>query len=327
MTPAKMELVKYQTEHGEVVLSQEIIRAYLVPKDSRVTDQEIGLFLKLCQFQQLNPFLREVYLIKYGDYPATMVTGKEVFSKRAQKDPNFDGVECGITVMNKDGKLERREGSLFMTGETLIGGWARVYKKHVRTPFFDEVSMIEYAARKNDGTLTGMWSTKPATMIRKVAYVHALREAYPELFEGLYSQEEINTIDASKLPLEPVKMAEDVKVETPDVPETTTETVVSTPEIVSAVMPEPEEDEEVQTDEDPDGSYIFGFGKHKGSTLRHIAETDYGWLVWYLKNGSFKDVKDIIARFLKTFVRPVHAKKAKPVEDDYPLPFDLHDDD
>ena len=82
------DLVKYETDNGQVELSGEIIKKYLVPagkdgKPSLVTDQEVTMFLKLCQYQKLNPFLREVYLIKYGNQPATMVTGKETFLKRA----------------------------------------------------------------------------------------------------------------------------------------------------------------------------------------------------------------------------------------------------
>ena len=61
------EMVKYTTDHGEITLTSKIVRDYLVPSDSRVTDQEIGMFLKLCEYQKLNPFLREAYLVKYGD--------------------------------------------------------------------------------------------------------------------------------------------------------------------------------------------------------------------------------------------------------------------
>ena len=50
--------------------------------------------------------------------------------------------------------------------------------------------MEEYAGRKKDGSLNGQWSKKPATMIRKVALVQALREAFPKALGGLYTAEE-----------------------------------------------------------------------------------------------------------------------------------------
>jgi phage recombination protein Bet len=164
------DLTVYKTEHGEVTLSPEIIRKYLVPSGTNVSDQEVQLFLKLCQFQGLNPFLREVYLVKYGSSPANMVTGKEVFTKRAQANPNYAGLEAGITVMTNKGDLVRREGSMKLPGEVLIGGWAKVHIKGHEVSSFEEVSLDEYSG-------TGpLWKTKPATMIRKVAIVHALRE-------------------------------------------------------------------------------------------------------------------------------------------------------
>ncbi len=36
-----------------------------------------------------------------------------------------------------------------------------------------------------------MWASKPATMIRKVAMTHALREAFPSSLGGLYTEDEM----------------------------------------------------------------------------------------------------------------------------------------
>ena len=48
----------------------------------------------------------------------------------------------------------------------------------------------EKLRRKKDGSLNGQWSSKPATMIRKVAQVQALREAFPDTLGGLYTADE-----------------------------------------------------------------------------------------------------------------------------------------
>ena len=47
--------------------------------------------------------------------------------------------------------------------------------------------------RKNDGTVNRQWSGKPATMIRKVAKMQALREAFPEDLQGMYAAEEVDS--------------------------------------------------------------------------------------------------------------------------------------
>ena len=71
-------VVKYDYNGQPVVLTPDIVRSYLVNGDGTVTDQEIVMFLNLCRFQHLNPFLKEAYLIKYSsNSSATIVTGKE----------------------------------------------------------------------------------------------------------------------------------------------------------------------------------------------------------------------------------------------------------
>ena len=67
------ETIRYDTDHGEVVLTKETVRKYLVSGGGNISDQEITMFLALCKYQQLNPFLREAYLVKYGTSQAIMI--------------------------------------------------------------------------------------------------------------------------------------------------------------------------------------------------------------------------------------------------------------
>ena len=190
-------LVKYETDHGEVQLSPAVVKQYLVSGDpTKVTAQEVEMFLQLCRYQRLNPFLREAYLIKYGNQPATMVTGKDTFVKRAIKSELCTGFEAGIIVQTSDGKMEQRSGAFKLTSEKLLGGWAKVHRTDWKVPLEITVGLEEYEGRKSDGELNHSWKTKPATMIRKVALVQALRESMPEEFEGMYSPEEMNIDDS-----------------------------------------------------------------------------------------------------------------------------------
>lgn len=184
---------EYDSNGEKVKLSPTTVRNYLVSGGGNVTDQEVMMYLTLCRYQHLNPFLKEVYLIKYGNSPATIVTGKELFMKRANRNPNYGGKKAGIIVASKEnGAITEREGTVYIPEtEELIGGWAKVYIKGHDEPEYASVSFNEYAGRKSDGTLNNQWATKPATMIRKVALVQALREAFPEDFGGLYSPEEM----------------------------------------------------------------------------------------------------------------------------------------
>lgn len=185
--------VEYKCGEETVKLSPSIVRNYLVNGNGNVTDQEVVMFLNLCRFQHLNPFLREAYLIKFGNQPATIVTGKDAITKRAMRNPKFAGQQAGVVIFHPEtGELEYRNGSMVMQNEQLVGGWAKVYVKDYEVPIEAVVSFQEYVGTKNDGTINGQWSKKPATMIRKVALVQALREAFPEDLGGLYASEEMN---------------------------------------------------------------------------------------------------------------------------------------
>lgn len=203
--PRKAALVEYDANGETVKLSPGMIVKYLISGDAdRVTEPEVMMFLNLCRFQHLNPFLREAYLIKYGDSPAQMVVGKDVHLKRAMKDPRFRGMQAGIILVTKDGRITEREGAAYIPeAETLIGGWCRVYIDGWQNPFYSAAAFNEYVQLKN-GKPNRMWASKPGTMIRKVAVAQALREAFPEANSQLYAPEEMGEASEIELPDTPV---------------------------------------------------------------------------------------------------------------------------
>lgn len=198
-------LVEYEANGELVKLSYSTVKKYLVSGGGNVSDQEVMMFLSLCRYQHLNPFLKEAHLIKYGSNdPATIVVGKDVFTKRANATPTYGGKQAGVIVLDKSGEIKEREGALVLPGETLVGGWAKVFIKGHDTPEYASVSFDEYVGRKKSGEINGQWSKKPATMIRKVAVVQALREAFPDRFQGMYAQEEFPEVSGAKLDTEEV---------------------------------------------------------------------------------------------------------------------------
>lgn len=180
------EIVQFKSDTGiDVVITPQDVKNTLCPA---ANDKEIAMFLELCRAQRLNPFIKDAYLVKYGSAPASIITGKEVFTKRANANKNYEGFEAGVTFI-ANGKVQHREGSAVYkeAGEVLVGGWCRVFVKG-RKPFYDEVTLAEYSTGKSN------WAKMPATMIRKVALVHCLREAFPDDFQGLYAAEEMGRV-------------------------------------------------------------------------------------------------------------------------------------
>jgi phage recombination protein Bet len=175
-------------------LTLDDIKTYLCPK---ATDQEAFMFLKLCQARGMNPFLKEAYLIKYSDSaPASMVVGKEHFTMTAERNPQFDGFEAGIIIKSSENGPEfERPGAFIRDGEVLIGGWARVYRKDKGRPFYNEANLKEFAKKTQSGKAP--WDLMPGVMIRKVALVQSLREAFPNDLAGCYDASEVQ-VDPSR---------------------------------------------------------------------------------------------------------------------------------
>lgn len=179
--------VNYETALGQVQLDHNTVKQYLVKGNGDVTDQEVFLFVKMCQAQKLNPFVTgEVYLIKFGQQPAQMVVGYDTYKRRADENPTHLYTESGI-VVQRGGQIVQKTGACLYPTEVLIGGWCRVHKLrngHEVTTY-KEVGYGEY----NKGN--AIWKEKPCTMIEKVAISQCLREAYPKDYEGLYTVEEL----------------------------------------------------------------------------------------------------------------------------------------
>ena len=210
------KVVEYTAGDELVKLTPNMIKQYLVRGDGNVTDQEVVMFLNLCRYQHLNPFLNEAYLIKFGNQPATIVTGKDAITKRAMRNQKYEGQQAGIVIYHEEkGELEYRTGSLLMKGEKLVGGWAKVFVKGYQLPIESSVSLDEYIGLKKDGSVNQQWERKPATMIRKVALVSCLREAFPEDLGGMYDQSEMGVeIDEEPIPqVEPTQAPQDVQTE------------------------------------------------------------------------------------------------------------------
>lgn len=182
--------VVYKVAGEDVKLSYQIVRNFLTKGGGNVSDQDLTQFISICKYNQLNPFLNEAYLVKFGDKPAQMIVSKEALMKRAEACETYEGIQAGVIVMRGDQSVEL-EGCFYLPGDKLVGGWAKVYRSDKKFPFVAKVPFSEY----NKGQST--WNEKPSTMIRKVAQVQALREAFPTQLGALYTAEErgVTTVD------------------------------------------------------------------------------------------------------------------------------------
>ena len=174
-------------ENNMEMVKKEI--AEITPEDVKnffckeATQNEVMLFLNIAKMNGLNPFKRELHLIKYGTAPATIVTGYETYLKRAERSKMWNGMKVWTEGIGENMKA-----------------CCEIYRKDWEHPYYHEVYYEEYVGMKNntDGTKSPnkFWREKPRTMLKKVVLSQAFRLAFPDEMGGLpYTVEEINSID------------------------------------------------------------------------------------------------------------------------------------
>lgn len=151
------------------------------------TDAELQVFFGLCKATGLNPFKKEVWFIKAGN-KAQIMTGINGFFTVANNNPNFDGHESGLVA--PDGSFV----SAAYPKDDFIGGWAKVYRKDRRIPT-EGIAMVKDYDKKQSN-----WNTMKRVMIIKCAESVALRKAFPQEMNGLYTAEEMPVEYSLKTP-------------------------------------------------------------------------------------------------------------------------------
>ena len=133
------------------------------------TDSEFSMFSEICKATGLNPFKKEIWFIKTNG-GVQIMTGINGFYTIANNNPQFDGIETEIVENDKG---------------VIIKAIAKVYRKDRRIPMVAEAYLSEF------GKASPVWRSMPRVMLTKCAESLALRKAFPQELNGLYTQEEM----------------------------------------------------------------------------------------------------------------------------------------
>lgn len=173
-----------------------------------LTVNEFTVFLGMGRALGANPFLREIWAVKYNkSKPASIFLGRDFYRRKLQEQPNYidhivkpiftnDDLEIGPDqkILKHNHNFKERGG--------LIGAYCCLIctdsqgKERHRTHI---VYMEEYAQTKEvwangqptgQRVLTETWAGKPITMICKVAEAQCIRMYYQSLFAGTYDESE-----------------------------------------------------------------------------------------------------------------------------------------
>lgn len=163
----------------QVELLPDEVRKFIDPQGNG-TEQEHQFFLELCKARKLNPFVKDVYFIKYGNMQAATVIAVDTFVARSMDHSIYEGYEAGWIV----GAEETTTRTPDPFGN-LMGAWCKVMRTGM-VPCEAVVRLDAFTTKKN------RWVTDPFGMIQKCAIAAAHRKAFPKTFAHLYSHEEIN---------------------------------------------------------------------------------------------------------------------------------------
>lgn len=198
------EIIRYETTDGlQMELTpRKVVEDMVSPKDRPfMSERNVATIMATLAARRMNPLAGDCHIGVFKGRP-TVMPSIDYYQRVAAQQPTFDGMESGVIAMGRD-DMRLLDGCVVPPGWALVGGWATAYDKQRAHPVHIEVALSEY----DQGN--GMWQSKPATMIRKVAKAQALRELYPGCFGSTYVAEELSADERDVA----------YEVEEPDVPD------------------------------------------------------------------------------------------------------------
>jgi phage recombination protein Bet len=172
-----------------------------------LTDDEMDLFVAVCNRRRLDPFVKQIHAVKrrqwntkLNDYEQVMIiqTGIDGFRLIAERTHERDGVE-GPWWCGPDGEWR----DVWLTGSWPAAAKVIVYRKGHARGYAGIAHWEEYVQtikdKKGNWVPNHMWSTMPAGQLAKCADALAHRKAFPEELSGIYTDDEMGQADSGRL--------------------------------------------------------------------------------------------------------------------------------
>lgn len=195
----------------ERVFQENQIRL-LVDRHQGINGKYLLDYLMKASLTSANPALGEIFLTSHWmnvgkgkaakwEQVGTTVWSYQWMIKMASQQNDYQGFEV-VCEEKTLPRMVEKVGDNGVVGfelnkyETLVAT-CTLHRKSLKAPVVFEATFGEYCQTKKDGTLNKMWKTKPSFMLKKCAVAGALRWAFPEIFGGIYLQEEIGNQEAT----------------------------------------------------------------------------------------------------------------------------------
>jgi len=178
------EIKKIDDEY--VSTNMSLIKSMCANQSSK---EEFDLFLYMAKTYQLDPLLKKIWLVKYGNKPAQIFTGRDGFLDIAHRSGKFNGMDTEITKINEPFDAKDYYGKVIAHFTDQYVAKCTIHRTDMEHPFIVTVYESEYNTGK------ALWLSKRRTMTGKVAESQAARKAFN--ISGLYSPDEMPEQDIS----------------------------------------------------------------------------------------------------------------------------------
>lgn len=197
-------LEKYTAEQLALIKSQ-------VAKEA--TDNELKLFLYICNKRGLDPLARQIYCIhrngkKVQDERGRWVPGPKQMTVQTSIDGFRSIAERTGTYAPGDEKWDvDSDGRMFATVSAqkfVHGTWVK----------FSATAYYEEYAQMFEGKPQGLWEKMPRVLTAKCAEAKCLRKGWPEQLDGIYIDDEMPAENESRLDAIPQEVPRVIDVTT-----------------------------------------------------------------------------------------------------------------
>ena len=155
------------------------------------TDSEMGLLVQVCQRLRLDPFARQIYLVKRPGQAASIQVSIDGFRVVAERSGEYQG-QTKPEWCAEDGVWR----DVWLSSKAPAAARIGIYRTGFREPL---VRVARTEAYRQRGPF---WDRMADHMIAKVAEALALRAAFPHDLGGIYAPEEMGNIAAESEPEE-----------------------------------------------------------------------------------------------------------------------------